>query len=164
MPLKVALFTNLAPHYREPVWLKMAESKDLELHFFFGKSTINGIKEISFETEYWKKNRYRLHRIGNKRIAGRLIWQSRVLKECLKKKWDAFVFLGDVNIISNWLGAFIAKLRGVPVLFWGHGMYGDEKGLKKILRKRAFLAVSASLSVLTIIKINEALIHFYLYR
>jgi glycosyltransferase involved in cell wall biosynthesis len=36
--------------------------------------------------------------------------------------------------ISNWVAALICKVRKKPLLFWGHGLYGNEKNIKKVLR------------------------------
>jgi glycosyltransferase involved in cell wall biosynthesis len=35
---------------------------------------------------------------------------------------------------SNWISALICKARKKPVLYWGHGIYGNEKYLKKTIR------------------------------
>ena len=42
--------------------------------------------------------------------------------------------MGDMNIISTWLGIAICKLRRKKVLLWSHGVYGNEKYLKKGIR------------------------------
>jgi hypothetical protein len=62
-------------------------------------------------------------------------FQRKVLSEIVFKKWDAAILLGDANLLSHWLFSIIAKIKGVPVIFWGHGMYGNETGLKKLIRK-----------------------------
>ena len=38
-----------------------------------------------------------------------------------------------MTIISTWLAAILFKLKGVKVIFWGHGSYGNEKYLKKYI-------------------------------
>ena len=39
-----------------------------------------------------------------------------------------------MNVISNWLIAIISKYLKIEVIFWGHGLYGNEKLFKKFLR------------------------------
>ena len=39
-----------------------------------------------------------------------------------------------MTIISTWLAAILFRLKGVKVIFWGHGSYGNEKYLKKYIR------------------------------
>jgi glycosyltransferase involved in cell wall biosynthesis len=36
--------------------------------------------------------------------------------------------------ISTWISCFICKLKKKKIIFWGHGYYGDELGVKKIFR------------------------------
>lgn len=36
-----------------------------------------------------------------------------------------------MHCISNWIAALICKIRRKPLVFWGHGLYGNEKNLKK---------------------------------
>ena len=39
-----------------------------------------------------------------------------------------------MTIISTWIATIILKLRGIKVIYWGHGLYGSEKRLKKFFR------------------------------
>ena len=36
--------------------------------------------------------------------------------------------------ISNWVAALICKVRKKPLLYWGHGLYGNEQYIKKTIR------------------------------
>ena len=46
-----------------------------------------------------------------------------------------------MTIISTWIASFILRLRGVKVLFWGHGIYGNES-LPKLLLRKIFLSLA----------------------
>lgn len=138
---KVAYFTNIAPHYREQLWLKILESNDKDFHFFFGEPSKNGIKPIDFNKKEWNNYLLKIHKLKNFKIRNRLIFQLGVLKSILFKKWDVCIFLGDPNLISNWIGSIIARLIGVKVIFWGHGLYGSEFGVNLAIRK-IFLKIS----------------------
>ena len=65
-------------------------------------------------------------------INGIIIWQSKVIFQCLFSRYDTAVFLGEMTIISTWVAA-ICRLRRKKVIFWGHGLYGNERG-KKLVR------------------------------
>ena len=65
---------------------------------------------------------------------GRVIWQKGVIIEIIKKRPDKIILLGEMNVISNWLIAIISKYLKIEVIFWGHGLYGNEKLFKKFLR------------------------------
>jgi len=138
---KVAYFTNIAPHYRERLWLTLVSELDVELHFFFGYYSDQSILSIDFEKEEWKRIEKQIHKIDNFKINKRLIFQRRTLREIIFEKWDCIILLGDANIISNWIISLIAKIKGIPVIFWGHGLYGNESFFKKLTRK-SFLSLA----------------------
>ena len=54
--------------------------------------------------------------------------------EIIKKRPDIIILLGEMNVISNWLIAILSKYLKIEVIFWGHGLYGNEKLFKKFLR------------------------------
>jgi glycosyltransferase involved in cell wall biosynthesis len=56
-------------------------------------------------------------------------------------KFDAVIYLADLHFVSTWAGAAIARARGRPVLFWGHGWLAPERRAKAWLR-RAYFALS----------------------
>jgi glycosyltransferase involved in cell wall biosynthesis len=135
--MKVAYFTNIAPHYREKLWLKLIKDLDVELHFFFGSS--NSIAAINYRSkEIWNPYKRQIHEVKNIRFKQRLVYQSKILRQVIFKNWDCIIILGDANLISNWLLASICKLKKIPVIFWGHGIYGNEVGIKKQIRKKFY--------------------------
>jgi glycosyltransferase involved in cell wall biosynthesis len=132
--LKVAYFTNIAPHYRRRLWLEMLNDRDIEFHFFYGKSPIGGIREIE-----WEKPEAvilaRLHKVKNVRFKSILGYQVGVLYKVIVGDWDTIILLGDMYVLSNWLAALLAKISGKKVYFWGHGLYGNETRCKLTIRK-----------------------------
>jgi glycosyltransferase involved in cell wall biosynthesis len=131
----LAFFTNIAPHYREKLWLTFVKNLDIEMHFFFGRYSNQSISEIDFNAIEWKSHLHQLHQTNNYKINKRLVYQSGVISKVIFKKWDAILLLGDANIISNWVIALISKIKGTPLIFWGHGVYGNESSFKKLIRK-----------------------------
>lgn len=138
---KIAYFTNIAPHYRLSLWHILASETDFEFHFFFGRALSNSIKEISSKSEFWKNFKIRIHLIKNFRIRSTIIWQKGVIKETIGNNWDTYIFLGDMFIISTWIAAILAKLNKKTVVFWGHGIYGNEAHIKFFFR-RSFLKLA----------------------
>ena len=141
MNKKVAYFTNIAPHYREKLWLAFARDLGVEFHFYYGNNSDKSIKSVNFKNENWKGLENQVHIIDNIKVKNRLIYQRHVLKEVAFKHWDVIILLGDANILSNWLAAIVAWLKGIPVIFWGHGIYGSESFLKRTVRK-SFLSLA----------------------
>jgi len=141
MKPKVAYFTNIAPHYREKLWLSLANDLGVEFHFYFGYKPNQSIKSIDFTAVQWKDLNNQIHLIENIEVNNTLVYQSKVLREVLFKKWDVIILLGNARIINVWIAAIIARLKGVPVVLWGHGLYGSEKFLKKTFLK-TFLSLA----------------------
>ncbi len=129
-------FTNIAPLYRAKLWETLLKSEGFDFHYFFGENKSLGIKTIDFQKEVFKNHHKKLNPVGNFWIRGKyLVWQTKVLRYLLFHKVDLVILLGEFTIASNWFYAIICRIRGVHVTFRGHGMYGNERGLKFFLRK-----------------------------
>lgn len=120
--------TNIFPYYRKPIWKLLLNEKAYNFHFYYSNQNLNGIKAVNDI-----KNE-KLHLIKNYFFLGRIIWQKGIIPEIIKKRPDKIILLGEMNVISNWLIAILSKYLKIEVIFWGHGLYGNEKLFKKILR------------------------------
>lgn len=142
--MKVAYFTNIAPHYRKKLWVQMLHDSKIQFHFFFGRSPANGIREMDFQDESGSGSFLaRLHQVRNVRVGSVLIFQFGVISRVLTGKWDAIILLGDMYVISNWIAALINRLKGKRTYFWGHGLYGNEGRVKFFIRKLFFCLADA---------------------
>lgn len=132
---KIYYFTNIFPHYRKPIWRSMLESDDFNIKIFYSKDNPEGIKEIrDNETNKWLKEK-RINQIKGFWFLNKILfWQSSVLKRCLFDSFDVVIVLGDMYLLSNWLIALICKIKRKKVIFWSHGLYGNEGLLKKVFR------------------------------
>ncbi|MFW5982920.1 MAG: glycosyltransferase [bacterium] len=134
--MKVKFFTNIAPHYRTPLWALLLKQSNYETHFYFGHNVKTGIQSIDFSKKDFSEHQNRLHEIKNYWLGGKiLIWQRGVIRNCLNSKFDQGIFLGQMYCLSTWIAAIICRLRGIRVTFWGHGIYGNEGMLKLFIRK-----------------------------
>ena len=61
-------------------------------------------------------------------------WQTGLQRLALKGKFKVIVYWGEAHRISTWLSAALARLSGKKVVFWTHGIYGNEGFLKKKIR------------------------------
>lgn len=132
---KIYNFTNIAPHYRKNLIEKLLNANNFEFYYFFGKNKNLKIKEIDFYDDKlysFKGNIGKLKNIWiNQNI---LVWQTGVISRCLKNNFDIAFFLGEFQIISNWFAMLICKIRGIKVVYWTHGLYGNESFFIKKLR------------------------------
>jgi len=131
------LFSNIAPLYTKPLWRELNADEEIRYYFYTDPKGFAGIKVIDpFESKKSEGdsgfNWYFLRNIYFNDI---LIYQSRILIYCLKTNYDAYIFNGEAQCISTWLAVFACKLKGKPVIFWGHGLYGNERYFIRIIRK-----------------------------
>ncbi|WP_339922433.1 glycosyltransferase [uncultured Cyclobacterium sp.] len=132
----IRFFTNIAPHYRKPLWMRLLKSNEIDINFYFGDPGKTGIKEIDFDSLDILEFNNRLIRIKNFWILNKIVfWQSGVIKNCLLKKMDVSIFTAEMNCISTWIAAIICRMRNIEVVFWGHGIYGNESKVKLFFRK-----------------------------
>ncbi|SHE49651.1 Glycosyltransferase involved in cell wall bisynthesis [Microbulbifer donghaiensis] len=61
-------------------------------------------------------------------------WQTGLQRLAFSRKFRVIVYWGEAHRVSTWLSATIAKSFGKKVVFWTHGIYGNEGRLKKIIR------------------------------
>jgi len=127
--------TNIFPYYRKPIWELLLNEKTYNFHFYYSNQNLNGIKAVN------NIKNEKLHLIKNYFFLGRIIWQKGVIQEIIKKRPDKIILFGEMNVISNWLIAILSKYLKIEVIFWGHGLYGNEKWFKKFLRV-AFLKLA----------------------
>lgn len=132
----IFIITNIAPLYRSILWEYLLINDRYHFNFFFGKEVSSGIKTIDYENPKLLKFSNQLHYLKNRYFLKKILfWQGNLLSKCLSKSPKAVIITGDFYIISNWVAAIIFRLKKVRVIFWSHGFYGNEKFLKKNIRK-----------------------------
>ncbi|MDX9787091.1 MAG: glycosyltransferase family 4 protein [Desulfobacterales bacterium] len=135
----ILILTNIAPNYRKPLWLKLLQTDSFNCSFAYGENLSIGIPQIrmkEFENSSKSNQIQRLKNIWLKNII--LFWQLGALAIILKSDYSVVVFLGECYCLSTWLSAIICRLKGARVVFWGHGIYGNESRLKLFLRKNFY--------------------------
>lgn len=146
MKKKVLHITNIASLYRKSQWGLLLKNPNLDYHFYYGDNSSLGIKTINETEKPFLAHQNQLHKIRNLWIAKKyLIWQIGVISICMRTNAKMVILLGDFVTLSNWIATIVCRLRGVMVVHRGHGMYGDEKGLKLFLRKNYYKLANAHL-------------------
>ena len=137
MKISCGFFTNIAPLYSRALWYELSSSKNIDYFFYSSRNGFSGIKTIDineskFVSANGKLNWFFLRNIV---IRNTLLYQVGILSKCLKTDYNAYILPGEMHNISNWIAALICRIRKKPVLFWGHGVYGNEKYIKKVIRQ-----------------------------
>ncbi|MEO0590653.1 MAG: glycosyltransferase family 4 protein [Pseudomonadota bacterium] len=126
LPRVCVVYTHF-PHYRQPVFDALTASTRFSFEFHYDaagieKTIVSGVSQAT--------NHYAMRT----RQLGPFQWQTKAVWLALRGTADAFIFLGNPFILSTWLAALIARLRGIPVFFWTHGWLRNETGLREQLR------------------------------
>ena len=131
---KILFVTNFFPLYRKNIWKKLLDNKKSDVIFYFDPIQNEGIQvEKNFFSES-KKRKNSFKEIKNFYFFGRIIWQSKIIRECFSASFNQAIFLGDMNILSTWISLLICKLRNKKTILWTHGFYGNESYIKRFLR------------------------------
>ncbi len=131
---KILFVTNFFPSYRKNIWKKLIENKKSDVIFYFDPIQNEGIKveEAFFSESNERKNSFK--EIKNFYFFGRIIWQSKIVRECFSATFNQAIFLGNMNILSTWIALLICRLRNKKTILWTHGLYGNESHIKRWLR------------------------------
>ena len=111
----------------------MLKNKEINTTFYFSPKTIGSIATVSVDKVYSKSQQKNFKPLTNRFLNQKLIWQKGILKTVFQKV-DAVIFLGEMTVLSTWIATIIFKLRGIKVIFWGHGLYGSENRFKRFFR------------------------------
>ena len=136
MKISCGIFTNIAPLYSKPLWNELNNSDKINYFFYSAKKGYNSIRTID-PSESRSLNHpapfawYFLRNIYLKNV---LVFQVGAIYYCIRTAYDVYIFNGEANCISTWLASLICRLKKKPVIFWGHGIYGNEKRLKRLFR------------------------------
>lgn len=122
----------MAHHYREPIFRLMAER--FSCSFYFGDK-VSTVKEVSVSDLLGFQGRLRY-----RKLPGGAHYLSGAVSSALKYK--KIVLLGDPHGIHNWIICVLARLLGKDVYLWTHGWYGNEAGIKGVLKKLLFRLAS----------------------
>jgi glycosyltransferase involved in cell wall biosynthesis len=131
-----AIFTNVAPLYSKPLWYELSDSDNINYSFYSSKKGFSGIKTIDISESKLMNPDGKLEWLFLKNIYVRsvIIFQIGIISKCMTTDYDAYILYGEMNSVSNWIAALICRIRRKPLLYWGHGLYGNERGFKKFFR------------------------------
>jgi glycosyltransferase involved in cell wall biosynthesis len=129
--LRVAVIYHIWPHYRLPVMQAMDESERVEYTFMSSGEPFQGILHADMgKVRRFVRTPYAYH--------GRVMWQPGAIEAVRRGGFDVVILLADPNFASTWVAAALARLKRIPVLFWGHGWLKRESRKKAMMRMAYF--------------------------
>ena len=131
---KVQIIANIAPLYVKPLWSLFIQSNDFKFSFMSSRTGHKGIRVLEKKDFDITNIEPDICYVRNIYFGKVLIYQFGVISNILRNKKDIYIFNADMYTISTWLATFLCKIRKKTIFFWGHGYYGNEKGIKKYCR------------------------------
>lgn len=130
------VFWNIAPLYSRSLWYELSKNNEIEYTFYSGSKGFSGIRTIDHNesVNISREGKLKWYFLKNIVVSNILFYQIGIVEKCVTTNHDAYVLPGEMHTFSNWLAAFVCRIRKKPLFFWGHGLYGNEKGIKKNLR------------------------------
>ena len=116
--VRVLVVQTIVPHYRVPVFAALNRVPGIELWLAFGDErrktalssvSVEGVRTIPLRNYF----------LGPR---GRFVFQAGFLCKVAMRKYDAVIAEFDLRNISNLMAFVLAKLQGVPFIWWGHGI------------------------------------------
>jgi glycosyltransferase involved in cell wall biosynthesis len=120
--MKIAILYHFVPHYREGFVRALDSRSNLKADWFASTEGVDGIKTLSPSAFFSFKA------ISNFTL-GPILFQPAALLLAIHGKYDAYVFLSSPYFICTWIAAFILRIRGKRVIFWGHGPQKGKRAL-----------------------------------
>ena len=127
---KVAIFYPYMAHYRRAIFRKLSSQE--HLHFTVYSDTAPHDQTLKVLAE---DDTIRWRKINNYWLMKMFLFQPHSISNSLFGEEGTIIYLGDVHYISTWAAAVLARARGKKVLFWTHGSYSPERGIKGIVRR-----------------------------
>lgn len=138
---RVAVVYEFFPHYRAPVIQELLTNSANTFTFFAGKKNVRDTEMACWSSDdkgvFSETKSYGVA-IGKTPYAGfqkRLIYQTKVVRLAVSRKYDTIIYLGDAHFVSTWMSAAIARILGKRVLFWTIGWLRDEQNVTDLLRR-----------------------------
>ena len=115
----IYFFINGLPVYRRHLYSNIFFLKDMKTFVYYGDLSRLGLQN---DHELRARENCKFFRVKNVFLGNRLIYQTSVIRACLRKNIECAIFTGEINCISTWVAGLLLRLRGRRVVFWTHGI------------------------------------------
>ena len=136
---RVAILYHYLAHYREGVFEALSGSAAQHYYEIFSdrQSNIPSLATIAPEKSCYCSPTGRLnwHFIRNRWLTQNVLWQSAAMRIALSPRFNTVILLGNMQFISTWVAAVLARITGKRVLMWTHGVLRHEQGMRGHVRR-----------------------------
>jgi glycosyltransferase involved in cell wall biosynthesis len=139
--VKVAFLQRLLPLYRLGFYKALSNQLaqfELTIYCPKAKDLATNIETISPEKFnkintnkkfFWVDSKILYYNKSN------ILWQSGILLPILRKEFEIIVISNKMTHLFYWLIILTCKLNNIRIVFWSHGLQGNETGFKYWLKK-----------------------------
>lgn len=128
--MRIAICQMVLPAYRLPVFEQLGKQERIELTVFSGSGrgnlrsvpAGNAFQQVSSKVYHWKLFGREFH------------FQPAHFQIADPRKFDLVILSWDIHYLSLVPAILLAKLRGLPVVLWGHGYSQNPQALTEALR------------------------------
>jgi glycosyltransferase involved in cell wall biosynthesis len=133
MSFSISIIPDRLAHYRVPVFNNISNNRaSFELIVYADlRPDASRIKKPAIEDLSGLLFTHRASR--DIRIFGRLLISTGSIMAALDSS-NVIILWGDAFSPGNWVSVFLAKLKNKKIIFWTHGLYGNESLFKKKVR------------------------------
>lgn len=129
MKKKILLVQPIVPHYRVKIFSNLAKYVDLTI----ASEDLNNQK--GFISKKISKN---IKIIKSKKINFFLFFQTNIIKNIIKNKYDKVILSCDIKNMTNFFVLILCKILNIKCFIWGHGLFGKSKKIPKSLIYRFY--------------------------
>lgn len=144
--IRVVIQQNQVAHYRTKLFELLSQHPDIQ--FVIAADTKS---DIPYLKTYDGSGQHGIHYIQCDtkliRIPGlpTLSWQPRSLGILWRERPEIVIVTGSPYSLTAWLAGIMGRIRGIPVIMWGHGLLADESGPKWWVRGMLYRLASGQL-------------------
>ncbi|MSR44636.1 MAG: glycosyltransferase [Phycisphaerales bacterium] len=126
----VAVVYHFYPHYRRAIVEALARSERADFTFFGDDHEYLHSIEPAVLSDHVRFVRTPTYHMG-----GPFMWQWGAIRIAFNPAYDTIVFHPVPHWPCTWIGAFLARLFGKQVMFWGHGFLAPPRGVNGLIRR-----------------------------
>lgn len=135
----LALVPDRFAHYRYPVFKLLSDEARNGVRVVIYADSREDVTRVKLVNEAYCNTNFQDGGILWKRIRSLYVrnicfWQTGLLKLSVSRDYRIIVYWGEAHRLSTWISAIIARMTGKKVVFWTHGIYGNEGFFKRKIR------------------------------
>lgn len=132
---RVYIQQNCIAHYRRAIFEGLSASQRYEFVIITDTKPDTPFLELADLSSGTVHHRFATNHIFSLPLIEKLFWQPGAVWAAFRDRPSAIIALGNPYSLTTWGLLLVGRLKGIPVLLWGHGLRKDETGPKWWVRR-----------------------------